>query len=128
MQGIRQDRPPPVTGGCCLESGFAGLTRGHMVGHDWQKKERPAYQWGGRNLAVVSYGRFLASWSRDKPNWQRLLDRTTNQLLCGIGSTFDVGKCTDRKCPMHVVFDLKSLDARGFKPCPRCSACLYGEN
>lgn len=104
---------------------YVGITRGFMLGHDWRGRERPAYGWGGRNLAVASYGRFRATETREKPNWQRLLDRTANQIICVIGNTFEVGKCPDRTCPMHMVFDLKSIDARKFEPCPRCAAILY---
>ena len=71
--------------------------------------------------AHVLLARIQKERGQEKPAEKRAAEK---QIICVVGSTFDVGRCPDRKCAMHVVFDLRSLDARGFKPCPRCAAIL----
>jgi len=107
---------------------YVGMTRGHMLGRGWRGGERPAFGWGGGGLGTVSYGPLFARQSGEKPSWDRLVARTAKQVICVIGSTLEVGRCRDRKCPMRVVVDLKSLDAKGFDPCPKCADVLRSRN
>jgi len=100
---------------------YVGVTRGHMLGRGWRGNERPAFGWGGKGVGSVSYGPYFASRSGEKPNWDRLLTRVAKQIICVAGSTLQLSRCTKRKCPMRVVVDLRSLDAKGLDPCKTCA-------
>ncbi len=100
---------------------YIGVTQADMLGYGRRGGERPAFGWGGKGLGSVSYGRFIASRTGEKPSWDRMVLRVAKQIICVVGSTFEVRRCTDRKCPMRVVVDIRKLDAKSLDPCKRCA-------
>ncbi|MBN2492529.1 MAG: hypothetical protein JXQ29_16900 [Planctomycetes bacterium] len=102
---------------------YVGVTRADMHA-DARRRSGPVFGWGGREVAVMTYGPFLSARSGEKPSWERLVARTTKQIICTAGSAFEIGRCGNAKCPMRVVYDLRSLDQKGYDPCTRCAEQL----
>jgi predicted Zn-dependent protease len=102
---------------------YIGVSRSTMWSRVF-RSDRDVFGWGGKEVAVMTYGPFLSSRSGESPDWERLVARTTKQIICTVGSAFEVGRCRNPKCPMRVVFDLRSVDAKGYEPCKDCAARL----
>jgi predicted Zn-dependent protease/nucleotide-binding universal stress UspA family protein len=105
---------------------FVGVTRGAMFASGMRRgpRERAVFGWGGKGLGVASYAGFRAASTGAAPDWKRLVARTAKQVMCVAGSTFEIRRCRDRKCPMRVLFDLGGLDSKGLDPCPECARQL----
>lgn len=96
---------------------YIGVTRGEIYAGP---QERALFGWGGKEIGIVSYARFLPRLTGEEPDWNKLRERTTKQVICTAGSTFEVGTCEDRGCPMRIVFEVSRRDACRLTPCEAC--------
>lgn len=74
--------------------------------------------------AVVSYARFAAAKTGEPPRSERLVTRTTKQLLSSIGFALGVPRCADPGCARSLPRSLAEHDAKDPALCAECRAAL----
>lgn len=76
------------------------------------------------NYAVASYERFTASFTGEPPNRERLVERTTKQLLSSFGFAVGVPRCADPRCARSYSSSLNEHDAKGAGLCSECRSAF----
>ncbi len=74
--------------------------------------------------AVVSYARFAAVTTGEPPRSERLVARTTKQLLSSLGFALGVPRCGDPGCARSYPSSLAEHDAKDVALCADCRAGL----
>jgi predicted Zn-dependent protease len=96
---------------------FIGVTRRDIYEKDYSFLFGNAYM---GQVAVVSYRRFMSSFTNETPSRDRLLKRTVNQMLSSSGRVFGIETCTDPTCPRAYPHSVDEQDAKSDKLCDTC--------
>lgn len=102
---------------------YLGITRGDMLS---SRSHAPVQGWGGANLGVASYAQFLPDVRKEKPEWDKLVERLMKQGLCTAAEVLQLGRCRDRSCPMNLGRrpTFGAFDRKRAQPCPNCEMKL----
>jgi predicted Zn-dependent protease len=96
---------------------FIGVTRRDIYEKDYSFLFANAYM---GQVGVVSYRRFMSSFTNETPSRERLLKRTVNQMLSSSGRVFGIETCTDPTCPRAYPHSVDEQDAKSGKLCDTC--------
>jgi predicted Zn-dependent protease len=71
-------------------------------------------------VSVISYRRFMSSFTNETVSRERLLKRTVNLALSGCGKVFGVDGCKDPTCPRAYPHSVAEQDAKSDTLCDDC--------
>ncbi|MBN2490388.1 MAG: hypothetical protein JXQ29_06020 [Planctomycetes bacterium] len=76
----------------------------------------------GNRWSVISYNRFLPWFTGEMPEWKKLVTRTFKQVLCSVGRSVGIAKCSSPRCACRYANGLRDHDAKTEICCPECRA------
>jgi len=76
----------------------------------------------GNRWSIVSYIRFLPWCTGEMPEWTKLVTRTRKQVLCSVGRSVGIAKCSSPRCVCSYANGLRDHDAKTEVCCPDCQA------
>lgn len=96
---------------------FIGVTRCDIYGKNTSFLLANGYL---GEIMVMSYRRFMSSFTHETVNRNRLLKRMVNQALSSCGKVFGIDGCTDPSCPRAYPHSVAEHDAKSDKLCNKC--------